>query len=33
MMLQRTRKSQLITNDLDYVPNIRRHRTQALPEG
>jgi hypothetical protein len=23
---------ELFTNDLDYVPNIRRHRTQALPE-
>jgi len=32
MRIQRTRKSQLITNDLDYDPNIRRRRTRALPE-
>jgi hypothetical protein len=32
MMLQRPRRGVFITNDPDYVPNIRRPRTQALLE-
>jgi hypothetical protein len=28
--LERTQKSQLLTNDLDCDPSIRRHRTTAL---
>jgi hypothetical protein len=32
MMLQRTRMGEFITNDPDYVPNIHRPRTRALPE-
>ena len=30
MMLQRTRKSQFITNDRDCDPSIRRHLTRGL---
>jgi hypothetical protein len=32
MILQRTRKSLFITNDLDCDPSIRRHRTRALAQ-
>jgi hypothetical protein len=32
MMLQRTGMGESLTNDPDYVPNIHRPRTRALPE-